>query len=491
MYIGYIIGGSHPLFKTVDHIKNDMNCLIIGYDNAIKFYPNANIDNYCLEDNVYFCFNEEESDKERYLRNLNKIGKICFKSFQNGAKKIIIKNLSDIYLNEEELIFYHESEKVITITQNETIYYLNKEFLDFLEVDYTQINLKGKVLSITNNYENINAIFKNSLVDFDHNKIIESYKGFGEIDTYFGYFCLKWLNKFKINFDFENKGYQVWKKAYWVENLLSSIPILINEKIAFEFNEEILEQSKNGYVIQKYNGTNKITGRIFASNSDFSLQTLSKEQRKMIISEPKCYLVEFDYSFFEFEILRQICGFDFVGDPHYYTSELLFGDRENRKKAKEINYSILYGKSLKKIIEEYSNVPNIKEKLKDFIKIFEKVEEKNLKLQKFYEENGYIENYFGRKIKPTEKYKCLNNYVQSTAADYFISKILRVSDLLRSFDPLNRIVLQNHDSLLLNLREEDIELDIAKKIKYEMELPEDNLKAKTSLKFGRNWKEIS
>lgn len=494
MNIGYIIGGKHTLFQTVDFINKDLNCLIIGYDNALRFYPEANLDNFQLDNNVFFCYNEEESSKERYFKTLNKVGKICFNSFQNGARKIIVKNLSEIVLNKDEIIFYYETDKVITITQGEIIYYLNKDFLFFLGIDFFEIKKSLKdynVLSVTNDFENINALFKNQLIEFNHIDIIKSYKQYGEIDTYFGYFCLKWISKYNVKLDFTDKGYQVWKRAFWVENLLSQIKILVNDELAEEFNEEIAEQSKGGYIVQKYNGTNKITGRIYANESDFSLQTLSTYQKEIIIAEPRSYLIEFDYAFFEFEILRQICNLDFKGDPHIYTSQLLYGNDLHRKQAKSINYSILYGKSIKKIREELKLIENIDEKLKDFEKLVEKIESKNIELQEFYSNNKYIVNHFGRKIQPTEKYKCLNNFVQSTAADHLILKILKISELLSSYNPLNRIVLQNHDSILLNLREVDIEEhDLASKIKIELELPEENIKAKTSLKFGKNWKEM-
>jgi DNA polymerase I-like protein with 3'-5' exonuclease and polymerase domains len=116
----------------------------------------------------------------------------------------------------------------------------------------------------------------------------------------------------------------------------------------------------------------------------------------------------------------------------------------------------------------------------------------NVTLRKEFKQNGYILNYFKRRIYPEKNYALVNNYIQSTAADIIIRKILKIRELLTKYNPLNSIVLQNHDSVLLNFCKYDIEnTDIVLKIKEILEESENGLFNKVSLKYGTNWRDLT
>ena len=95
---------------------------------------------------------------------------------------------------------------------------------------------------------------------------------------------------------------------------------------------------------------------MFLTHKENSLQTLSKDKRDILKAEPNCYLIEFDYDAFEYNILLDLLGIPKTKDPHTDTLKFL-GLNVDRSIGKSINYSSLYGSSPEKVCENLLNDP--------------------------------------------------------------------------------------------------------------------------------------
>lgn len=510
MVLGYIVNDTHPLLKTISdsEIKEHIGTkpiLIIGYEKASSLYPNVSFDNKVIdkENKVYYALSKTESES-KHIENV--INFLCY-AFNELLANYTVHNI--VKLNtlaiKSESVFIYETDSILTLTTATEIYYLNKSIVDYFEgvkkttteniINYLPPGIEiisWDTATYFGAYLKANRCYKSKE---QINALLDDY---GDIDLYMGALCLNWMKELKYD-----DSVKLWTRAYEVENYLSKIKIKIDEGKLEKLNEgdnvilnNIQDKIFNGHIIQKYNGTDKVTGRIYAISSGFSLQTLTKNFKEIIVAEDNCLLLEFDYKYFEYYLLSQIIDFPIDSDPHSSVSKLIFGTDEHRDIAKTINYGLLYGKSLDNTIEELYRdhvIQLSKETLKDkLLPIVNAIEIFSDQLIKRLKKEGYISNYFGRQITPEKIYASFNNYIQSTAADFVIIKIKKLADYLSKKDPLNRIVLQNHDSILLNLKLEDIEnTEMAIEIKALLESPERKLIAKVGLKYGANWKELS
>lgn len=510
MYVGYIINDSHPCLKTISETEiescvGDMPILIVGLSKAAELYPHVTLASKVIDEKkkIYYSFSKDESEN-KYQENLDNFINNCFKLITDKYKVINIIKLEDIKTRFKE-VYLHETPTAITISDSDTIFYINKEIASFFNKEPVTIDLvinflaDCKIIS-WDYYEFYGAYLKASDCYKSKEQVKVLFSSYGDIDLSMGALCLNMLKRIKVDIDLIN----LWQRAYSVETMLSNIKVKVNEeriRTLASDDENLIMQNiyksiEGGYIIQKYNGTNKITGRIYPFGTGFSLQSLSKNFRDIIVAEPGCVLVEFDYQAFEYTLLSQLCKMNVVGDPHLYVSQMLFKDDLHRDIGKNLNYSLLYGKSVDNIITETALLPDLKiskEEMKEkLLEMLAPVNELQKKLESELKETGCLRNYFGRNIYPEKSYACLNNYIQSTAAEILIIKLTKLFLLLSNHDSINKVVLQSHDSILLNLSLDTIDsTDIATEIKTLLESSENGLGAKVDMIYGENWKELN
>ena len=511
MKLGYIVHQNNPLLERIDPSEidsfvNKKPILIVGVEAALSYYPQLSLSSNIIDEDkqIYYIYSPEESEESE--QQLNQFLLEQFKQLTKSYRIISINNLSQIKLNQNE-IFVYENNSIITITTGSLIYFINKEIYNFF--NSTSINtvyIVSHLKSINKHSEIISwscidyfqAYLKTTCSYKPIESIKISFKPYIDVETYMGVICLKWLEEIKPQKS-ESNELSLWNRAYDIENYLSSLKIKINEEKLKSLTEDnpivqsIYENIQGGYVYQKYNGTDKITGRMYVKDSNFSLQTLSKKLRDLIIAEKDCVLIEFDYDYFEYFLLSQICNLNLEGDPHLEMSKMVFKDELHRNQGKGINYGLLYGQSIDNIIKGLMDEGiEVNEELKNTLyEIIKPLEKFKAKLLKELIKQGYIYNYFSRKIYVEKDYACLNNYIQSTATDLFIIKLQKLRVLLKKYPNINRIVLQNHDSVLLNLNIETIEeSSIVDDIIKLLEEKENKLYGKVSFKYGYDWKNI-
>ena len=508
MKIGFIINGNHPLLQTIlpseiSSIEGNKPLLIVGAEKACELYPEFSFESKVInkEKLIFYCFSELES-KEKYEEALNNFIIHCFEFHIKDFKIINVYNVEEIKINSKQA-FVYETNIFVTITTNTEIFYINKEIYKFIHkenftlescnlnriklIAWDKFNYFGSYLKPASQYITLRDFKK---LYFEENP-----------EIYLGCLCLKWLEELD-DIDFNERS--LWQRAYYIENYLSAVKIKINEErlksYAANKNNTLMQTIYSnvceGYINQPYNGTDKITGRMYAIDCGFSLQTLPSKFKDFIIPESDCILVEIDYNYFEYNLLSQICDFKVDEDPHIRLSQIIFGDKEHRTIGKKINYSFIYGKALKTTIKDISDSfpdiildeEDIKEKLKD---VLSSIDELKKRLKKEFKQNGFIFNYYKRRIIPKKEWALVNNYIQSTAADFVILKIDKLIQLFKDYNSDNKIILQNHDSILFNLNIKDIDnTDMLDYIINILNEDEDGLSASFKISYGFNWKEL-
>jgi DNA polymerase-1 len=221
------------------------------------------------------------------------------------------------------------------------------------------------------------------------------------------------------------------------------------------------------------------TGRL--SSTDPNLQNIpirtaeGRRIREAFIAEPGCKLISLDYSQIELRLVAEIADLDALKqafqdglDIHAMTASEVFGvplkdmDSETRRKAKAINFGIIYGISAFGLANQ---IGVSRTEAKDFI---ERYFERFPGIRKFMDETiegcrekGYVETLFGRRIhlggindknpmrRGYAERQAINAPIQGTAADIIKRAMIRIPGALAEagLDGVT-MLLQVHDELI-------------------------------------------
>ncbi|HVX48041.1 MAG TPA: DNA polymerase I, partial [Candidatus Saccharimonadales bacterium] len=265
---------------------------------------------------------------------------------------------------------------------------------------------------------------------------------------------------------------------------------------------------------------NAQTGRL--NSSDPNLQNipvrteLGRRIRTAFVAGEGNKLISADYSQFELRLSAVLAGdkdliemFNRDADVHTITAAEVYGrdpedvTKQMRYAAKAVNFGTMYGQgphalslltgmdygAAKKFIDKYFE---IRPKLKEFIE----------KTREDAEKNGYVENIFGRR-RPTPDVKSSNYVVreaayraavnmplQGSAADIMKMAMIAVDEKLRAQHNDCNILLQIHDSVLVECPAPVAER-VAKLIKETMEnVYKLGVKLTVDTSIGNNWGEL-
>jgi len=266
-----------------------------------------------------------------------------------------------------------------------------------------------------------------------------------------------------------------------------------------------------------YNQTITATGRL--SSSEPNLQNIpartpeGRKIREAFIAEDGYKMISADYSQIELRILAHFSGepalikaFERGEDIHKRTAMEVFGippeqvNEELRRKAKVINFGVLYGmsdfglaqelgidqKQAKKYIERYFiRYPKVKEFLERVLKeAREKLYIKTILGRRCYFPDINSENQIVRKSAERE---AINAPMQGSAADIIKRAMVRIDQEMRKKNLESKMMLQVHDELVFEAKEEEIE-ELKKIIIKEMENVHPlKVPLKVEVGIGDNW----
>jgi DNA polymerase-1 len=235
-----------------------------------------------------------------------------------------------------------------------------------------------------------------------------------------------------------------------------------------------------GRIHTSYNQTVASTGRL--SSSDPNLQNIPARGpwgtrfRRAFVPEKGYLLLAADYSQIELRVLAHLSAdptlidtFRGDRDVHEETARLVFGEAagaEARRRAKIINFSIIYGTSAFSLAKELGTSTGEAQKFIDrYFAERPKVREYLDRVVEEARERGYSETILGRQRQVPElrvpdralqqagRRIALNNPIQGSAADLIKVAMLRAERSLASRKLGTRMILQVHDELVFEVPE--------------------------------------
>jgi len=240
---------------------------------------------------------------------------------------------------------------------------------------------------------------------------------------------------------------------------------------------------ETGRIHTSFNQTATSTGRL--SSSDPNLQNIpirtgeGRRIREAFICPEGAMLVSADYSQIELRILAHLSGdrnlveaFRSGEDIHKRTAREVLDAHEHpvepelRRRAKVINFGIIYGMSAYGLSRELGISPGEAADIIDgYFDVYSGVREFTGKTLELAKERGYVQTLLNRrrylpelasKNPNTRQYgerMAINTPIQGTAADLIKIAMLRIHEGLPLEVPGARMLLQVHDELLLEVPE--------------------------------------
>ena len=260
------------------------------------------------------------------------------------------------------------------------------------------------------------------------------------------------------------------------------------------------------------------TGRL--SSSDPNLQNipirtdLGREIRRAFIADSGCVLISADYSQIELRVLAHLAqeealidAFQRGEDIHDRTALNVFGPasgldkHELRRRAKIINYALLYGKTAFTLAKDIGVTPAVAQEFIDaYFGGFPRVRTFIDATVEGARKTGFVETMFGRRrmvpelnsrngqIRQGAERMTVNFPIQGTAADILKKAMLRVHDVLAR-GKAARMILTVHDELVIESPEESA-TDVAEQVREAMQgAAALNVPLTVDVGIGPNWRE--
>lgn len=249
-----------------------------------------------------------------------------------------------------------------------------------------------------------------------------------------------------------------------------------------------LVNPKTGRVHTSFNQAVAATGRLSSNNPNLQnipVRTdMGREIRRAFVAGDSNHtLLSIDYSQIELRVIAHASGdagmieaFNQNIDIHTATAAKVFGvpldqvDKEMRRKAKTVNFGIIYGisafglsqriniprKEAKEIIDNYFvQFPGIKSYMDSTINVAR--------------EHGYVETLKGRRryirdinsknatVRGFAERNAINAPIQGSAADMIKIAMINIHDWLSKSEFKTKMILQVHDELLFEVPKNEVE----------------------------------
>ncbi len=244
----------------------------------------------------------------------------------------------------------------------------------------------------------------------------------------------------------------------------------------------------NGRIHSVFNQTGTATGRL--SSAEPNLQNIpvrtaeGREFRKYFVPQDEDHvIIDADYSQIELRILAHIANDEAMinaflsgEDIHTMTASKVFDvppsevSSEHRKRAKAVNFGILYGMGEYSLSEDLGiSMAQAKKYITSYLNGFPSVKEYLDNIKKTAKNDGYVTTLFGRRRKIAElassnknlqhfgERVAMNSPIQGTAADIIKIAMIKTSNALKDANIDAKLLLQVHDELILEAHKSDAE----------------------------------
>ena len=279
--------------------------------------------------------------------------------------------------------------------------------------------------------------------------------------------------------------------------------------------ESVFEDNK---VHTIYNQALTLTGRL--SSLEPNLQNIpirtneGRQIRKLFIPKDDNYFVGADYSQIELRVLAAMAdvknlktAFENDEDIHTVTAQKVFHvtdvDSEQRRRAKAVNFGIIYGIGPWSLSEDISvTVKEAENFINRYLEVYPEIKDYMTNIVEFAKTNGYVETLLKRRryipelsskvynLREFGKRTSLNAPIQGTAADIIKLAMIDLHKYLTTNNKKSKLILQVHDELIVEVVKEELE-EMKQVIPDIMEKAYDlGVRLKTSCDIGTNWYDL-
>ncbi len=270
-----------------------------------------------------------------------------------------------------------------------------------------------------------------------------------------------------------------------------------------------------------YNQAVTLTGRL--SSSEPNLQNIpvrtaiGKRIREAFVADEGCLIVSADYSQIELRLLAQMSGdetmlkaFESGQDVHSITASEVFGvpldevDDELRRRAKTINFGIVYGMSPFGLSQELNiSMADAKAFIDAYFERYSKVKQFMDANIQFAKAHKCVYTLWGRRIpipdidsknaqsRQLAERVAINAPIQGSAADLIKLAMIRIGQRLTEEEMASKLIMQVHDELVFEVPKDELDalMDIAKDEMVSAGGEKVRVPLVVDTGFGKNWAE--
>lgn len=283
----------------------------------------------------------------------------------------------------------------------------------------------------------------------------------------------------------------------------------------------LLINPKTGRVHSSFNQARAATGRLSSENPN--LQNIpikgeaGKEIRKAFIPRNSEYiLLSADYSQIELRLIAEISkeeammdAFIKAQDIHRATAAKVYGvpydevTSDQRRNAKTVNFSILYGAGSTNISRQLGIPRNeAKELIDQYFKTYNGLKTYMGSVVEAARKDGFVQTMLGRKrvlrdinsrnalARSVAERVAINTPIQGTAADLIKLAMIHIHQKFGELNCKSKMILQVHDELVFDVHRDEL-IMVKEIVEYEMKhaIPNLIVPIEVGMGTGENWLE--
>ena len=307
------------------------------------------------------------------------------------------------------------------------------------------------------------------------------------------------------------------KDKYEIVSLILDYRTIAKMKSSFVIGL-LNEVESDGKIHTIYNQTLTRTGRLSSERPNLQNIPIRDELGKLlrigfIPSSKGNKIASFDYSQIELRVFASVANatdmikaFNEGIDIHTKTASQIFHvdicdvTKDMRRKAKAVNFGIIYGISSFGLSEDLGiNVNDAKKFIDDYLEAFPGIKEYMNSLISYAYKYGYVKTLMGRKriideinnknyiIRQSGERMALNTPIQGLAADILKKAMIEINKEMENRKLKSKMLVQVHDELVFEVDKDEVDtlkdmvLNIMENT-YKLNVP-----LEVSYEIGNNW----
>lgn len=478
---------------TYDVKRVDVSLSLLSFNNNINF------DNYI----AYYLLNEKITEDIAFIMNN--------KGYDVKLNEDIFKK-DKILIEEENLIndackkarfIYEEKNRLIEEIDKNDLHYLYYDIE--LKLALILANMEKEGILVDKSYlDNLEIEIRAKLKDLEEKIYAISEEEFNiSSPKQLGVILFE-----KLNIPYpkksKNSNYSTDKEVLDKIRIFNPIVSLVeeyrmlsklNSNYVVGLKEQIMSDNKIHTI---YNQCLTRTGRL--SSKDPNLQNIPNHDeygrliRKCFISQEGYTFLSSDYSQIELRLFAEFSNVDslkeaFINneDIHRFSAAKIFNKdikdvtKEERSKAKAVNFGIIYGISSFGLANDLSiNVNDAKDFIDKYMEKFHGIKEYMKKEVEDAKKLGYVKTIMNRKrlideikssnymIRMQGERMALNTPIQGSGSDILKKAMIDIDTEFKNKNIKSKMLLQIHDELVFEVKEEEIKI-VKEIVKEKME----------------------